>query len=52
MEGETTRTYSYLELKEIGMLTEDELQAESEELTFQSQYPPFADFDGEEPGPF
>ena len=52
MKGEATRTYTYMERKEMGLLTEEELKAESEELPFPSPYPPLADFGGEEPGPF
>jgi hypothetical protein len=52
MKGEATRTYTYMERKEMGILTEEELKAESEELPFPSPYPPVADFGGEEPGPF
>lgn len=52
MKGEATRTYTYMERKEMGMLTEEELKAESEKLPFPSLYPPVADFGSEEPGPF
>ena len=52
MKGETIRAYTYMERKGMGMLTEEELKAESEELPFPSPYPPVADFGCEEPEPF
>lgn len=51
-EGKTTRTYTYRERKEMGILTEEELKTESEELPFPSQYSPVGDFGGEISGPF
>lgn len=51
-DGNTTRVYTYSERKAMGLLTEEELEEESQA---RPSFPPFADFDDtdmKDPGPF
>jgi hypothetical protein len=51
-DGNTTRVYTYSERKAMGLLTEEELEEESQA---QPSFPPFPDFDDidmKDPGPF